>query len=583
MKTSSPLASLLNRHALKRLAGSRYFERGEEYFADGLVRGFTEDEGTLVAKVRGTQDYRVKFWVDSGKIEYACTCPLGTEEVFCKHCVAVGLAWLAGSTEGALSKAGQPKVTSKDVQVYLEGQEKGALVRLILERTQEDDRLRERLLMKAARATSKGLDLATFRQAIDNAVETSNFVDWRSSWDYAQGIEEVISSIEELLKEGHAPEVVELAEYFLKTVEEHMDNVDDSDGNMGDILEGLQELHHNACKQAKPNPEGLAKRLFEWELRTDYDLFSGAAAIYANVLGERGFGVYRRLAEAEWSHVLQLAPNQKDPDQYGRRYRITHIMETLAELSKDVEALVAIKKRNLSHAFAYLEIAEAYKKAGRDEQSLEWAEKGVKAFPNRTDSRLREFLADEYHRLKRHEEAMALMWAEFTEGSHLEDYQLLKKHADKISAWPEWRQRALVFLREEIAKAKKTDRKEQWGWSPRADHSELVRIFLWQKDEETAWQEAKAGGCTNDLWMQLAARRERKHPEDALPIYQARIDLIVDRKNNESYREAVQLLRKIRDLMARLGHKVEFSGYLETVRTKHKPKRNFMKLIDQMK
>jgi hypothetical protein len=50
----------------------------------------------------------------------------------------------------------------------------------------------------------------------------------------------------DLLNEGFAMEVVELAEYALEAVEEAMGSVDDSDGEMGSILERLQDLHHRA-------------------------------------------------------------------------------------------------------------------------------------------------------------------------------------------------------------------------------------------------------------------------------------------------------------------------------------------------
>jgi len=35
--------------------------------------------------------------------------------------------------------------------------------------------------------------------------------------------------------------------------------------------------------------------------------------------------------------------------------------------------------------------------------------------------------------------------------------------------------------------------------------------------------------------------------------------------------------------MGRLGQSGEFAGYLESVRAAHKPKRNFMKLLDRAK
>jgi uncharacterized Zn finger protein len=108
----------------------------------------------------------------------------------------------------------------------------------------------------------------------------------------------------------------------------------------------------------------------------------------------------------------------------------------------------------------------------------------------------------------------------------------------------------------------------------------LVRIFLWEKDVEAAWAEAKRGGCAHDLWMDLAAKRERDHPEDALSVYQAQVEPTVDRKNNDAYQEAVGLLRKVRSLLQRLGREAEFGDYLAALRLAHKPKRNFMKLLD---
>jgi tetratricopeptide (TPR) repeat protein len=77
--------------------------------------------------------------------------------------------------------------------------------------------------------------------------------------------------------------------------------------------------------------------------------------------------------------------------------------------------LIAVKSRDLSHAYAFLQIAETLRTGGRYDEALEWAERGMEAFPERTDSRLREFLANEYHRRKRHDDAMTLIWAAFRE------------------------------------------------------------------------------------------------------------------------------------------------------------------------
>lgn len=359
--------------------------------------------------------------------------------------------------------------------------------------------------------------------------------------------------------------------------------MDDSDGQVGTILERLQDLHHKACTKARPDPEALGRRLFEWELRSDYDVFFGAAQIYAAVLGQKGLTVYRHLAEREWAKVPVLGPDRDDADKYGRRFKLTHIMETLAQQSGDVEALVAVKRRDLSTAYSYLQIAEVYKQAGQKDLALEWAERGVRAFPQRTDSRLREFLAVEYERRHRHDEAMVLIWTDFEESPVLERYRQLKTHATRAGQWPLWRDRALELLREAIAKTKADRSNDRWRWLPLADHSELVRIFLWERDADAAWREACDGGCTDSLWLELAAKQEQKHPEDVLPVYQKQVERTLNRKNNDAYRDAIGLLRKIHELLVSLGRESDFAGYVESVRIAHKPKRNFVKLLDHAK
>ena len=90
-------------------------------------------------------------------------------------------------------------------------------------------------------------------------------------------------------------------------------------------------------------------------------------------------------------------------------------MESLAQASGDIEQLVAVMSRDLSSAYSYWKIAEVYREARQHDNALLWAEKGLKTFPDHTDGRLREFAAEEYHRRRRHDDAMKLVWAEFSE------------------------------------------------------------------------------------------------------------------------------------------------------------------------
>jgi tetratricopeptide (TPR) repeat protein len=172
--------------------------------------------------------------------------------------------------------------------------------------------------------------------------------------------------------------------------------VDDSDGHFSDLRDQLEDIHLRACQQAKPDPVELAQRLFGWELQGDFDVFSNAAERYTKVLGSKGLSRYRQLAEVEWKKV-PVRTSESDRSEFSRHYRITSIMESLARASGDVEQLVAVISRDLSSGYNYWRIAETYQKANRQDRALAWAEKGLKAFPERADPRLREFAAEAYH------------------------------------------------------------------------------------------------------------------------------------------------------------------------------------------
>lgn len=178
------------------MAGARSFERGEDYFVNGQVEAMTENKGTITAKVRGTYPYRVKLWIENEDLDYSCTCPMGADGEFCKHCVAVGLMWIK-NREQKTSEKGQsvPAVTMDDVRAHLLGQDKNTLLEMLVEHAMEDDRLRQRLLMKTAKKDSRQLDVSSYRRALDEAVELDGFVDYRSAYQYASGVEEVIDSV----------------------------------------------------------------------------------------------------------------------------------------------------------------------------------------------------------------------------------------------------------------------------------------------------------------------------------------------------------------------------------------------------
>ncbi|CAK0771704.1 SWIM-type domain-containing protein [Gammaproteobacteria bacterium] len=584
---NSTLAFLLTIEAMLHLAGQKYFTRGQGYFSGGNVRSIIVDEESITAKVFGSREYRIQLTAKNGKLDYSCTCPIGNDGDFCKHCVAVGLEWLNSQIENKnFPSKGKvnAKATTQDVRIYLSTLDKAELVEMLMSQAKENELFYNRLLLRAEKNRENFLNLNIWRQAIDKSVYLSDFLDYCENDDYIKKIDNVIDSINDLLNDGHARETIELTEYALLAVEKAIERIDDSEGGMGFLLNRLQEIHLHACEQAQPNPEELAKRLFDGEMASNYDVFYRAIDNYAHVLGEIGISIYHQLAKAEWGRVPALIPGQgRGNSQYsGNRFKITSIMETIAKKSGDIEQMVDILRRDLSNQYQFLKIAEFYQQAGKRDAALNWAEQGWKSFSGaRRDTRLREFLVNAYHDLKRHDEAMALAWESFSEQINIESYQKLRQHANRANQGDFWRKKALSLVRNRIQSGINGKQTNIYSVQKFSDHSVLVEIFLWEDEIDQAWKEAQAGGCSQGLWLNLAVRREKNHPEDSLKIYKDQIESNINLTHDQAYQTAITLLRKVEKLQSIVGRSEEFRNQIEALRIKFKRKRNFIKLLDK--
>ena len=570
---ASEVRQALSEAVIKRLADENTFQRGADYFSHGHVESLEETAGQVRATVRGKQNYTVVLTGEDGMLDYSCDCPASGGGIFCKHCVAVSLACL----KPARRKAKAVKLA--DAAKVLRDADKEVLIRMLLEWAKDDKQLRERLVLFAAGSLGPDTRAQAVGQAFKKAVAIRGFKSYRDSASWAREVDRAIDGIEQLLADGQPAAVIELCESALKSLDSAIRFVDDSDGYFSGLSERLANLHYHACQEARPDSEKLAKRLFDFEFRSEYDLFSDAAETYAEILGAKGLDIYRQLAEAEWAKVPQQTAKSGRP--WGEHFRITKMMESLARASGNLEELVAVMSRDLSSGYEYLQIAELYREHGQPDNALIWAEKGVAAFPKSIDGRLLEFAAEEYHRRGRHDDAMKLIWTIFLGQPMLTNYQLLEKHAKQAKVWPEYRERALSEIRVRVSKEKEqaaSQRRRSWSWYA-GDHSQLVEIFLHEGRADDAWREAQTGDCSNDLWLRLAVERGKEQPQEAAAVYMRIAEAWIAAVTNGRYEEAVELLLRASKSMERAGRGAEFMRDLQALRFKYGNKRNFLRLL----
>jgi uncharacterized Zn finger protein len=583
MERKSPLAKIISDSRIRGLAGDLYYQRGLDYFQRSRVSSLEESGDNIRSIVAGTEDYAVLLTAEAKTLHYHCECPLGLDGEFCKHCVATALAWLHGQAiPGTVKKtAASTEITDEDVAKALQEEDKATLINLLLERAEEDETLCERLLLLAAGQKGVGPLIAQVRKSLEKAICIRDFVDYHEMPTYAAKVESAIDGVEALFKAGQANGAIDLCETGLRGLAAAIGEADDSDGYITGLMERLQELHLRACEEARPEPETLAGKLFFFELNSEYGEWSNAAENYAEVLGAQGLAAFRKIAEAEWAKIPVRTERRSYNDREDHHYQLTAIMESLARQSGDVEQLVAVLERDLSSARQYLRIAGLYREAGNHDKALAWAERGVASASGHDGSPLRLFVAEEYQRRARHADALRIVWVEFRDSPELSSYKTLQGFARKAEEWDDWRAQAVAYIRRTIAEKPVQDGgKRVTGIGHRwwnRDSSLLVEIFLDEQETEEAWQEARAGGCRNDLWLRLAAKREKEHPEDAVSVYLRLGEQAIVQAQGSRYEPALQLLEKAAALLHSQGRSGEFEQLFETLRQKYKAKRESAK------
>ena len=584
MPTKTTLAELLTKSSLRDHAGPVYYRRGVEYFKSDAVDLRRFDEHEISARVEGSETYRVVLRAGRQQLDSTCSCPLGDDGEFCKHVVATGLAWLAQMKRGD-GKPGKPDKRGKRIKdsphdapefaairEFIERSDKKTLGALLLQQAVDDNAFAARVLSVSTRGGT--VKPAAIKKAIHNALQVDDYVDYRTARDVVDRAADSIELIHNVLDGGDAASAVELAEYALRLGFEAIELVDDSDGGMGDVLEQIIEVHLLACQRGGAPAKQLARSVFNLQFADPVGVM--ALEPYFKVLGTDGQAAYRKLARDYWQK-LPPPPADKLQDELGSaRYHITQIMKTLARIDNDVDAMVEILKRDLRHAHDYLIIAQTLAQAKRHDEALQWAEDGRKQFADMHHATFDDFLAAEYHRRKRHDEAIALQWARFQKRPDLQTYQLLKTSADKNHTWNVWREKALAHVHA-ITRTKAQTR----AAGMYAGGATLIDIHLWEGNPAAALEAARAYTCSDPLWLTLAKALEAENPVESIRIYQAKIELVIMR-GAQGYHEACELIKRLHALMHGAKREQEFTSWIANVRLRHKAKRNFIKELDAL-
>jgi Family of unknown function (DUF6880)/SWIM zinc finger len=579
------LIDVLTFRAIQKLADTGTIARGTAYFHDGAVGLLEADEYEVRTSVQGTQRYHVRLAAGSdGELEYDCDCPVGDDGIFCKHAVAVALSWLENAGEEAFEPSEKEfaklrkkrKTHDEQIREYLGTLDESALRRWLIEAADRDRGIRDKLLF-SAKATARG-EVASLKSVVRQATRVSGFVDWREAGDYGDRLADLAQLLQARVADGD-PKLVEIVEQAIAQAEDALGNIDDSNGSVMPAIMELREAHELACNNLNPDPVALAERLFRFQTTGDWDTFRSVLPSYVRALGQSGLERYRELLEAAWKRFPALGPESSRTHFDSDRYRVEHAMEELVALSGNVDALVAVKARNLSSPHAFLELAEALKHHGRHDEALAWAEKGIAAFGSERLDDLVSFCIDEHLRRGDEDRVESLAWARFVRHPGSDAHFALVRVAKRIGRADELATRALQHLWQLVRAEEAPNATRLPSWQPTV-RSALVAIHLRQREGEKAWEAFCGGPVDIRWWDKVAAVRGKRHPEEAVALYKKLLPHVVAAgTRGAQYEAAFEIVKAIQELRAAQKQDALFRQELAELRTTWRVKRNFMKLL----
>jgi hypothetical protein len=523
------MLSNIKRNDIKKLCDERIFYRGEDYYKNGLVRELIEVDGVIHAKVLGTRIYDVKIKEKDGEIEADCSCPF---EDFCKHSVAVLLAW----TNRKSSRSKVEFIDTKHVKEYLQGVDKDKLVEIVMDHASRDMDLLKSLNVDASIALGKSIDVNWYKREITNAMDV-DFIDYYSLLDFMENLDRIGEGIRKLI-DPYPNEACDLLFYFIERCMKKMDYVDDSSGSFGDFIVELGSLYGRSLGRADINKDIIAPRLIALYFKfADYGVEDAVLEAMKGLDDDS----LAKMEEIAW-RKLKMA-GKKD------EWEIEEIQDLILEIveQKDDERYMKLCREWKR----YGELIDKLRKLDRYEEAIDAAKEGID-----NGIELREELYDLYKNQGNYENALSTGWDIFFDSTR-DGFIKIKEISSVLGRWNEERGRIIEFLE-----------------SNKRNEDLLVDIYLEIKDLEKALEHSK--GIGERTLEKLAKAIERRFPEKSIEIYGQLAERNIDMKNNDAYRRAARYLKKVKAIYKRIDQMNEWARYIKDIRTIHKRKINFM-------
>ncbi len=402
-----------------------------------------------------------------------------------------------------------------------------------------------------------------FEQAIEAAMSPGTFISYAAASSFVDDVQNVASDIVKII-EREPERAALLFETFIAACHEKAEEIDDSDGDFGMLVEDLFLDWIKSRQAANHDPDETAKLLLSWMEDDPYGFCHNLDRQVVKVLDKKGLDAFAGQIRAKFE-AAPTRGEQRSPEYAFRKWG--GVLKTLLAGQRDVEAYRAFCERTELNAQNCLAIAKIYQSSRRPQEAHNWIERGLLIASS--DNR-RSFGDHELHQMQR-----ALLAKIGRPGDALQ------------SAWTEFEAYPSLFTYKELMRY--VPAKEKKAWHQKAMQASekgslTSQIELWLKKKEIDRLVSRLRKATGQELKDLshytaeplAGKLERTYPDISARVYCALCMRIINAGKSKYYDAALDNIERAKKCYDKAGLNADWQEVVADVRQRHFRKKGFM-------
>ncbi len=560
------------------------FEKGKEYFRDGLVEKIWQENEIYKAVIRGNELYQVSLSFDHEELEYDCTCPYDFGGA-CKHVIAAVLAF-ASDKKYAIPSSDNSMKKNEEINNLLRsssGDLKAFLEKILKKEPEKIEDLK--IFLAGPRETPvtiteykkrfiMDLNKINFREALEMWYrEGEDYYDTDSGYvDFSEG-DSLDETVSEFIAEGQKYEennnIAEAFKIYQAIYEALDEKQDDLKGNLTDLSDAFDKTKEKIIdcylsalvKTESQNLRNIGIKflgfLFIKESIHEDQILNGLKNIISKV----------QEAEDLLSILCKLNKNNLSP-------ATSSLLTFLYQKTGDMEKFENISLQNIkNNPQLILDLIDYYQKTGRKADIIKTANEVLNLLGKKEDNY---YYPSTFISFKDLEIKVRFLLKNIY--SFKTDYSDFINNLEQIFLLTG----SLSMYQELIKSYKGIGEKETFlqnmkkHFEKKFDIENIFKIFKFESKKEEILNLIKSHPAAECI-PEMISFIQQDYPVDCFDEYKKKIDIILQETNVKKYEEVVYHLTR----MKKIGLETEFADYVKSIKTNYWRRRRLLEKLKE--